>query len=126
MSGLAGNTLYYIAMKTRDEVPNISALSNVATGTTLAPAADTTPPGAVDDLLVVGAADTGVTLHWTAPGDDGFTGTANSYDLRYSRMPITSATFRAATQALSEPTPGPAPPIGMRGRHCCFTWRKSP
>ncbi|TPW09649.1 MAG: glycohydrolase, partial [bacterium] len=108
MSGLSGNTLYYIAMKTLDEVPNISALSNVATGTTLVPAADSTPPGTVTDLMVISATYLGVTLHWTAPGDDGFSGTATSYDVRYSHAPITAANFIDATPAASEPPPGPA------------------
>ena len=29
-----------------------------------------------------------VVLHWTAPGDDGLSGTATRYDLRYSLNPI--------------------------------------
>ncbi len=47
-----------------------------------------------------------VTLRWAAPGDDGATGTANRYDLRYSTSLITSdASFNAATQVAGEPTP---------------------
>jgi hypothetical protein len=46
VTGLQSQTTYYFAMKTGDEVPNWSALSNVPTGTTL----DITPPAAITDL----------------------------------------------------------------------------
>lgn len=51
------------------------------------------------------SADT-VTLTWTAPGDDGSTGMASSYDVRYSTSPITEDNWHLATQAVGEPTPG--------------------
>jgi hypothetical protein len=38
-----------------------------------------------------------VFLQWTAPGDDGPTGTAAQYDLRWANSPITEATFASAT-----------------------------
>ncbi len=37
VSGLSANTAYWFALKTQDEVPNVSVQSNVATATTLAP-----------------------------------------------------------------------------------------
>src|SRR5439155_703167 len=43
VAGLVANTTYYFAIKTSDEVPNISALSNVATEATLASAGETPP-----------------------------------------------------------------------------------
>src|SRR5258706_602886 len=54
------------------------------------------------------AADSTVVLHWTAPGDDGTTGPATSYDVRYSTTAITSSNWSTATQASGEPTPGAA------------------
>ncbi len=47
---------------------------------------DTTPPDAVANLMVDGAATThqSMTLTWTATGDDGTTGQAALYDVRYS------------------------------------------
>lgn len=39
-----------------------------------------------------------VTLTWTAPGDDGFTGVARYYDLRYSTSPITANNWDQATR----------------------------
>jgi len=46
-----------------------------------------------------------VTFNWTAPGDDGTTGCASSYDIRYSTSAITAQSWNAATQASNEPYP---------------------
>jgi hypothetical protein len=48
---------------------------------------------------------TSIEVEWTAPGDDGLTGTAAQYDLRYSTAPITSANWSSATQVSGEPAP---------------------
>lgn len=48
-------------------------------------------------------ADT-LNLWWTAPGDDGFVGTVNAYDVRWSNSPITPLNFGTAT-----PVPPPTP-----------------
>lgn len=65
-------------------------------------------PDPVTDLAAAAAA-LGIELTWTATGDDGSTGTADSYDIRYSTSPITNDTeFDAATQAIGEPAPQPA------------------
>jgi hypothetical protein len=44
-----------------------------------------------------------VTLNWTAPGDDGASGTATSYDVRHSLAPI--LTCGSGTAAVGEPSP---------------------
>ena len=44
----------------------------------------------------------------TAPGDDGNTGTASSYDIRYSTSTITLGNWGSATPATGEPTPASA------------------
>jgi len=49
------------------------------------------PPAAV--TLSGGRGASTETVVWTAPGDDGNTGTATTYDLRISTTPITSANF---------------------------------
>jgi hypothetical protein len=71
-------------------------------------------------LLVLGAASgaaagqmsgsgmSGVTLEWTAPGDDGYQGEATGYDLRYSFSPISEQNFDQATRASGVPEPAPA------------------
>lgn len=51
---------------------------------------------------------TSVTLTWTAPGDDGNTGTAQRYDVRYATSPLTEATFVAAASVAPAPPPQPA------------------
>ncbi|TMQ49735.1 MAG: T9SS type A sorting domain-containing protein [Candidatus Eisenbacteria bacterium] len=60
-------------------------------------------------LVVVAASDSdAITLRWTAPGDDGMTGTATEYDLRVSRDPITATNFGLATRLFAGQIP-PAP-----------------
>jgi alpha-tubulin suppressor-like RCC1 family protein len=102
--GLSPNTIYYFALKTADEVPNWSGLSNVPSGQT-AVAADTTPPAAVTGLAASGATTASVTLTWTAPGDDGSAGTASTYDIRYSTAAMTEANWASASQCSGEPAP---------------------
>ncbi len=46
-----------------------------------------------------------VTLHWTAPGDDGVIGRAFAYDVRYSLTPITASNFPAAISVPGVPAP---------------------
>jgi hypothetical protein len=48
-----------------------------------------------------------VTLAWTAPGDDGWIGRAQAYDLRFSRNPITDSNFGFATRINTSILPGP-------------------
>jgi hypothetical protein len=48
VTGLTPSTLYYFAIKTADEVPNWSGLSNVASISTL----DNIPPAAIKNLAV--------------------------------------------------------------------------
>jgi fibronectin type III domain protein len=100
--GLLPVTTYYFILKAADEVPNWSGYSNVAVKTT---SGDAVPPAAVTDLAVTGVTGTSISVRWTAPGDDGTTGTASSYDIRYSTSPITSANWGSATTVTGEPLP---------------------
>jgi phosphodiesterase/alkaline phosphatase D-like protein len=104
VTGLLPNTLYYFAIKTADEVPNWSGISNVISRTTLA-APDTLRPAQVATLTVIGSTETSASLRWTAVGDDSLTGTATTYDIRYSAVPITGANWTSATQVSGEPVP---------------------
>ncbi len=106
MTGLAPATRYYFALKVADEVPNWGGLSNVASAVT--PSGDTTPPSAVNTLSFTSATQQSVTLAWFAVGDDGTTGQAASYDLRYAGVPITATNWATATQVEGEPVPKPA------------------
>jgi len=89
VTGLSPGVTYYFAIKTRDEVPNWSGLSNGAT--TLA-MVDTSPPNAITDLTGLCDSDTGdVTLSWSTPGDDGWTNTlpeGSRYRIDYSSYSI--------------------------------------
>ncbi|HTK60477.1 MAG TPA: hypothetical protein VL283_04745, partial [Candidatus Baltobacteraceae bacterium] len=105
VTGLSANTLYYFAMKTQDEVPNVSSVSNVPSLSTTANP-DTTAPAVVTDLTLSGATTSSLVLTWTAPGDDLNVGTAALYDIRYSTSPIvTSADFTAASLVSGEMAP---------------------
>ncbi|NTU72113.1 MAG: hypothetical protein HGB10_09885 [Coriobacteriia bacterium] len=103
-TGLANGTSYSYYVRAADTDTNVSPRSGSATATPFV--ADTTAPAATTDLAVSATATESVTLGWTAPGDDGSTGTATAYDVRYSTSPITDdAAFGLATQATGEPTP---------------------
>jgi len=65
-------------------------------------------PAAVTDLTIGTVTDATVQLSWTAPGDDGATGTATSYDIRYNTVPLISASWGASTQVTGEPAPSVA------------------
>ena len=69
---------------------------------------DATAPDAVTDLATGTVAASSVQLNWTAPGDDGATGTATTYDVRYSTSTITAGNWAPATQATGEPAPSVA------------------
>src|SRR6185503_17401797 len=60
---------------------------------------DSLPPAPVADLAVESGGSTALGLSWTASGDDDTSGTAASYDLRYSLAPIDTGNFAAATPA---------------------------
>ena len=69
---------------------------------------DNQPPAAINNLIAMEATTNFVRLAWTAPGDDGGTGSAIFYDVRYSTSAITVGTWGSATRATGEPVPQPA------------------
>lgn len=77
-------------------------------------AADTIDPGIPVGLRVIKANSTSVILRWIASGDDGGTGIATAYDLRYSTSPIAPndlTAFLSATRVtLPSVVPGPVQP----------------
>jgi hypothetical protein len=68
----------------RDFTATVIATLLLAAACSDSPKPDVAPPAAITDLLLVRATETGATLTWTAPGDDGGEGRAATYDLRYS------------------------------------------
>ncbi|TLS50664.1 hypothetical protein FE782_18335 [Paenibacillus antri] len=100
VGGLTTNATYHFALKTVDTANNVSALSNVVTATINN--TDTVAPGTIADLAATRTGPKSVRLGWTAPGDDGATGQAKSYEVRYSTSPITAANWSSATEAIDE------------------------
>ncbi len=72
------------------------------------PHGDSTPPSQVTDLSVIAAGDNTITIAWTAPGDDGHTGRAESYDIRWSHAVIMSNNFSLANTVADPPVPDAA------------------
>jgi len=110
ITDLEGNITYYFAIKAEDDNNNISDISNVCDAI-IEMEIDVTPPAAVTDLSV----DDGqtyytnrITINWTAPGDDGNTGTCAAYEIRYSTSPITETNWNNANVFNAPPTPNPA------------------
>ncbi|MEW5941312.1 MAG: hypothetical protein AB1750_16735, partial [Chloroflexota bacterium] len=70
---------------------------------------DVTPPASISDLgAATGASGGSVILTFTAPGDDGATGTATSYLVRYATSAITDEiSWNAAQSAVGIPAPQP-------------------
>jgi hypothetical protein len=68
---------------------------------------DTRRPARIDDLAAVQVGTGSVMLTWTAVGDDGDCGTADTYELWASAAPIDESNFTSAT-AVAAPSPAPA------------------
>ncbi len=71
--------------------------------TTMSP--DTTPPSPVNNLTITQIGSNLVKLQWTATGDDGNTGRASYYDIRYANFPINESNFYSAIECYGEPMP---------------------
>ncbi len=99
-TGLTNNTAYYYKAYSRDIVVNYSS-GVQATATPH----DVTSPASIVNFSATALTSKSVKLDWTAVGDDGSTGTATSYDIRYSTAAITAANFTSATQVGGTPTP---------------------
>jgi len=106
VTGLSPATTYYFAIKTADNAGNWSTISNVVSKTTPS-APDLVRPAPIA-VNVGSITDTTVTLNWTAVGDDSLTGTATSYDVRFSTFPITASNWSTTAAATGEPAPAVA------------------
>jgi subtilisin family serine protease/PKD repeat protein len=69
---------------------------------------DVVAPAAVTDLEVASVDVRTLTLRWTAPSDQGTTGRAVRYDMRYSSSPIDASNFGSALVVSGLPAPKPA------------------
>lgn len=66
---------------------------------------DTIPPSAVNNLSISQIGSNFVKLLWTAPGDDGNSGRASYYDIRFATFPINENNFNSAIECTGEPLP---------------------
>jgi fibronectin type 3 domain-containing protein len=99
---------YEIYVMNSDGTSQIRLTNNSASDT--APSfsgvvSDTTPPSAITDLQATSPTSSSITLTWTAVGDDGNTGTATTYDIRYSTATITETNWSSAIQVKDVPAP---------------------
>ncbi|MBD3401950.1 hypothetical protein GF420_03570 [candidate division GN15 bacterium] len=70
---------------------------------------DTTPPATITDLTTQpGGSHGDLRLTWTAPGDDGMSGRAAQYRIRYATEPITANNWSHSPELDSPPTPAQA------------------
>ncbi|MCK4415325.1 MAG: PD40 domain-containing protein [Candidatus Eisenbacteria sp.] len=92
---------WHFGLKTADEVPNWSEVSNSAGATIV----DSAPPGPVTSLAASMTTMFSVQLTWISPGDDGQVGTASAYDLRYSAEAIDEQSWDRAARVQGVPPP---------------------
>ena len=83
------------------------------------PPTDTVPPAQIDDLGATTGDQPGeIELSFTAPGDDGESGQASTYEIRYSQAVITPANWSGADQYGAAPPPsssGSAESVSLLG-----------
>lgn len=103
VTGLRGG-LWNLALRTGDEVPNWSEISNVVSATMV----DTLPPTRVADLEATAVTASSVTLEWTAPFDASELRRTVLYQMRYALDEITGESWDAAVAVEGLPEPGPA------------------
>ena len=96
---------YQFAIVAVDESDNESDISNVVTGTITG---DVTPPSAVDNLAAELVTASSCRLVWTAPGDNGNTGTASEYKIKVSESDITEQNWDTIQDYSHSLTPSPA------------------
>jgi hypothetical protein len=95
----------YVGIRAYDDVNAYGPLSNI-----LFVRPDSIPPARTGDLGLISTWDSAIDLAWTAVGDDGMTGTASVYDLRYADHPIdpeNPTDWATASQVGSLPAPSP-------------------
>ena len=101
VAGLANDHVYFMALTATDEAGNTSGLSNVVQVHT----GDPGPPDFIADLEATEIFPHAVTLRFTAPGDDGNTGRASSYRIRYQQIELTEENWEDAVDV--SPTTNP-------------------
>jgi len=98
-----GDTPYTIYDTTiEDNYPLMEPFENYL----IPPVEDTTAPAAISDLTASNPTENSVILNWTAPGDDGNTGTVSGYIVKYSTSgPINDSNWDSASTYIQLWTP---------------------
>ena len=99
VEGIDSSVAYSFAVRTADEVPNWSPLSNAALTHAYAGA----PPRPIDDLRIYSLDETSVTLAWNTPAGDSAAATVAYYDIRYSTDSITEHNWFVAASKIYKP-----------------------
>lgn len=105
ISNLSQSTTYNYRVTATDLAGNTTQSVNRTFTTLTAVNPDLTPPAQTTNLTSSNITQTSADLSWTAPGDNGTTGQAASYDVRYSTTPLSALTWNTATMVTGEPTP---------------------
>ncbi len=103
LDALDAGTNYYFALRSNDGLGNISLVSNTVEIKTFDP--DIIPPDPITDLAIDSSSAFMADLSWTSPGDDGSTGTATSYEIRYHSSTLNLENWESATLAEGAPLP---------------------
>lgn len=90
VSGLSPNTLYYFCIRAYDSAGNRNSWTGTGISARTYPTPDLTPPADITNLTTTVLSDSQIRLNWTAVGNDGNTGAAASYEIRYSGNAIIS------------------------------------
>ena len=107
INGLESGTTYYFAIIVKDEVPNVSDISNSPVAKTLGISFDKIPPSDIEDFVAKSVSTTTITLQWTAVGNDGKIGIAAEYDIRYIKNgTISTGNWESAIKCTGLPIPG--------------------
>ncbi len=109
--GMSPEELKTRLMQTVDPVPSLTnraAAGGRVNAFQAVSGRDTVAPDPIQDLTATDATSDTISLEWTAVGDDGATGTASSYDLRYALIPLDETTFAGAKRV--HQTASPTPP----------------
>ena len=67
---------------------------------------DTILPGITNDLRIDSVLPRSISIKWSAAGDDGYSGRAYQYDVRYATVEITPENWDTATPVAIVPLPG--------------------
>ncbi|MFH1679504.1 MAG: fibronectin type III domain-containing protein [Candidatus Eisenbacteria bacterium] len=98
----------FFALRAFDEAGNYSPISPVALALIAHGSSESVPPGAIEDLKVVDVVANEAKLAWTAPGDDGMSGTAGSYDVRFATDRSLLESWNGAESVAVTPPPAAA------------------